>query len=84
MPRIVIRGIEIFFLSGGDTKGVTMSAEFDKFWKQAKFYFVDITPPLKACGNCGKDIVSVWKFQGESLLLHADKSMCSRTGGLDE
>lgn len=55
-----------------------MTKEFDEFWDQAKFHFTDKAPPLKTCGNCGKEIVSVWEHLGEELLLHKDKSICWR------
>ncbi len=54
-----------------------MKNEFDGFWSQAKMHFVDEIPPLKPCGNCGKEIISRWVYKKEVLLLHNDKTMCS-------
>lgn len=53
-----------------------MSRVLDSYDEQTRFSYVDIIPPLEPCGNCGKEIISVWQFEKEQVLVHIDKSMC--------
>jgi hypothetical protein len=53
-----------------------MNDTFERWYEQAKFNFVDEIPPLAPCGNCGKEIISKWRFDNQTLLLHMDNSMC--------